>query len=670
MKIARALRVLVPMALVAFGALTARADVSRIDVKTREDVLNGKAWGSAGAYERIIGTVHFTVDPKNAHNKAIPNIENAPRNAQGMVEYTADLYIYAPKDPSKGNGVALFEVPNRGGRGMFGRFSNAVAAAGGGRGRGADAAAPDPAAEFGDGSLLNSGYTLVWVGWQFSLARGGAQIGIDLPTAEQDGKPIEGRVVTPITAGMSGPTLNLDPDAARYPPVDMNSPDATLSVVVNVYDTPRVIARDQWQFAKMTDGQVTPDPTSLYMKDGFKAGYTYTLSYTGKNTPVGGLGYSALRDVGSYFKKPGNLVSAKYDYVVGESQTGRFLREFLYDGYNADEQGKKVFDLVWSHIAGAARGDFTQPFTLPNGLGIFTGSMFPYSPVPEKDPVTGNTDGLLMHMSKDVVPKVVFTNGDCEYWGGGRAGALVTTTLDGKKDAKLPDNVRVYMMAGTQHVIAAFPPNAGQAQQKTNPNNYRWAMRAILDGVDQWVRMGSAPPASRYPNYADGTLVAQQDLHFPALPGVQSPSIIPGGYRADLGDAQKATKIPFLVSKVDADGNDLGGIRLPDVAVPLATYTGWNFRNPANGPSTEIVPLNGSFIPFPATRADKDQAKDPRQSIEERYPSRDAYLAKVKEAAMNLVKERYVLPGDVDAIVAHAGVVWDNVTAGPLKSEK
>jgi len=154
------------------------------------------------------------------------------------------------------------------------------------------------------------------------------------------------------------------------------------------------------------------------------------------------------------------------------------------------------------------------------------------------------------------------------------------------------------------------------------------------------------------------------------LPGVQSPSIIPGGYRADLGDAQKATKIPFLVSKVDADGNDLGGIRLPDVAVPLATYTGWNFRNPANGPSTEIVPLNGSFIPFPATRADKDQAKDPRQSIEERYPSRDAYLAKVKEAAMNLVKERYVLPGDVDAIVAHAGVVWDNVTAGPLKSEK
>ncbi len=604
MKIFRAMRFLFPAALIALAALTAQADVASIEITSRADIVNGKSWGTVGPYERIIGKVHFTVDPKNPHNKIITNLDKAPKNAQGLVEYTADIYIIAPKDQSKGNGVAFFEVPNRGGRGNFGRFANA---AGGGP---AGAAAANPEAEFGDGSLMNEGYTMVWVGWQFSLARNPNLIGIDLPIAMgADGKPITGRVVTPIMAGMAGPVLNLDPDAARYPPVDMNSPDATLSVTKDVYDTPTAIARDQWQFGKMVDGKLTPDPTAIYMKDGFKAGYTYQVSYTATNTPVGALGYSALRDVGSYFRKPGNLVTAKYEYVVGESQTGRFMREFLYDGYNGDEQGKKVFDVVWSHIAGAARGDFTQPFTLPNGLGIFTGSMYPYSFVPEKDPVTGKSDSLLAHMSKDVIPKVIITKGDCEYWGGGRAGALVTTTLDGKKDEKIPDNVRVYMMAGTQHVIAQFPPPAPmQTQQRANPNNYRWAMRAILDGADQWVRKGVEPPASRYPSYAAKTLVAHDDLNFPALPGVQSPSIIPGGYRADLGGPDKAHKLPFLISRVDADGNDLGGIRLPDVAVPLATYTGWNFRK--NDPTDQIVPLNGTFLPFPVTRADREQSKD------------------------------------------------------------
>ncbi len=267
------------------------------------------------------------------------------------------------------------------------------------------------------------------------------------------------------------------------------------------------------------------------MKDGFKAGYTYTLSYTGKkNTPVGrasDIQRSATSAPTS--RNPATWFPRSASYVVGESQTGRLTaREFLYDGYNADEQGKKVFDLVWSHIAGAARGDFTQPFTLPNGLGIFTGSMFPYSPVPEKDPVTGKTDGLLVHMSKDVVPKVVFTNGDCEYWGGGRARALVTATLDGKKDAKLPDNVRVYMMAGTQHVIAAFPPNAGQAHGK-RPIPTITAGRCgqfwtVWTSGCAWAR--HLRPAV-IPTMPTALWSAQQDLHFPALPGVQSPSIVP-----------------------------------------------------------------------------------------------------------------------------------------------
>jgi hypothetical protein len=664
MNFRRALRVLVPIALVACSGVTARANVARIEIKSRTDVVNGKVWGNVGPYETIIGKVYFTVDPKNPHNKIIPNIDKAPRDAQGLVEYSTDIYIIAPKDQSKGNGVAFFEVPNRGNRSLLGRFARAA------RG-GPGAAAASPEAEFGDGSMMTRGYTLVWLGWQFSLARNGNLIGIDLPIAVEDGQPITGRVTAPFTVNMAGPTLALDPDTARYAPVDLNSPDATLSVVQNVYDTPQMIPRDQWQFAKLANGQVVPDGTSLYMKDGFKAGQTYQLSYAAKNTPVGGLGYSALRDVASYFKQPGNLVTAKYAYAFGASQTGRFLREYLYEGYNADEQGHKALDAVWAHIAGNARGDFSQPFSLPNGLGIFTGSMFPFSTAAEHDPVTGKTDSLLMHMTKDTVPKVILTNGDCEYWGSGRAAFMNYTTLDGKKEVKVPDNVRIYMFAGTQHETAPFPPMQGAGtQQRPNPNDYNWAMRAILAGLDGWVRQGTAPVPSRYPRLSDGTLVAQANVNFPALPGLQSPSIIPGGYRADLG-GPTSPKLPFLVPKVDADGNDVGGIRLPDQAVPLATYTGWNFRSQAAGAPTEIVPLTGTFLPFPATRADADQNHDPRMSIQERYASRDAYLTKVREAAEKLVQERYVLSQDVDPIVQHAGLVWDTLTGGTtLKSER
>lgn len=658
MKLFRVMRLLIPIALIAFGAATAWADVARIEVTSREDVLNGKAFGTTGGYERILGKVFFTVDPKNPHNKTIPNIDKAPHNAQGLVEFSTDIYLLAPKDQAKGNGVAFFEVPNRGNRGQMVRFNHAP------RGQ-----AATPEAEFGDGSLLQSGYTLVWVGWQFSLARNGALIGIDLPVAMEDGQPVTGRVNAPFTVNMPGPTLALDPDTARYMPVDPNSPDSRLTVRQNVYDTPRVIPRDQWQFAKMADGKIVPDTTSLYLKGGFQAGQTYELSYQGKGAVVGGLGFTALRDVASAFKyQKGALVSAKYAYALGESQTGRFAREFLYEGFNADEHGQKAFDAIWAHIAGAARSDFIQPFSLPNGQGTFTGSMFPYADAPQRDPVKGKTDGLLMHMSKDVVPKVIFTNGDCEYWGGGRAAALIHTTLDGKKDLQLPDNVRVYMLAGTQHVIAAFPPMQGAAQQRPNPNDYTWALRAILASLDQWVRQGVPPVPSRYPKLSDGTLVAHDSLQFPSLPGVQSPSIIPAGYRADLG-GPSSPRLPFLVPKVDADGNDLGGVRLPDVAVPLATYTGWNFRSPATGAPTEIVPLNGTFLPFAVTRAAREQNHDPRLSIEERYPSRDAYLGRVREAAQTLVQERYLLSQDVDPIVAHAGQVWDHVTGGaPQKS--
>jgi hypothetical protein len=647
------MRHLWPIALAALLTVTAAgeaaAEMVRLDIVSRSDVLNAMPVGSAGAYERIIGKAIFAIDPTLPRNRAIPNVDLAPRNAQGRVELSADVYIIAPKDPAKGNGVALFEVPNRGNRGLFNRFSRAARGATG-------------AEEFGDRSLLESGYTLVWVGWQFSLPRGGALLGIDLPLAIDHGKPLTGRVHAPFIANAAGRTLALDPDSSRYPPLDIDSPTAQLTVTSNVYAPETVIPRARWRFANVVDGKVVPDPKSVYLEDGFQPGYYYELSYDATGTPVGGLAYAALRDAVSAMKQGrAGLPRAKYAYVFGESQTGRVLREFLYRGFNEDERGQKAFDAVWVHIAGAARGDFIEPFSLPNGQGIFTGSMFPFADAPQRDPVTGRRDGLLAHTGKQALPKVFYTNGSPEYWGGGRAAALIHTTPNGMRDLQLPSNVRVYAMAGTQHITAPFPPQSGAAQQLANPNDYNWILRAGLVALDAWVRKGTPPPPSRYATLAAGTLVPHTSFVFPTLPGVQSPSIIPGGFRADLGDSS-SPKLPFLVPRVDADGNEVDGIRLPEIAVPLATYTGWNFRRAATGQPNEIVPLTGSFIPFAATRAGREQNGDPRLSIAERYASRDEYLAKVRASAQRLASERYILGSDVDAIVNHAGTVWDYVT--------
>ena len=656
------MRMLMPALLVAAGALTsiaaAQADVSRIEIKSTRDVLGGKAWGNTGAYEELIGTAYFTIDPGNPRNKIIPDLDKAPRNAKGMVEFSSDIYIDRPKDAAKGNGVAFFEASNRGRRSLSTTFSQPFLGK----------QSPEEE-QYGDGTLFKEGFTLVWVGWQHSVDHKPGMVAVNLPIAMEGGKPMTGKVNTfgigaPWIILKNSPTLKMDPDTSRYTPVDMNSKDDVLQVATGAFDKPKPIPRDQWQFARMENGQVIPDPTSLYLKTGFVAGQRYDLIYTAKNSPVLGLGYAAIRDIASAIRYRKDMpVSAKYAYLYGASQTGRFVREFLYDGFNADEQGRKAYDVMWAQISGAARGDYVNPFSAQDGLGIFTGSMFPYSDVPQKDPITGKTDGMEMHMSPSVVPKIIYTNSEVENTGGGRDAALLYTALDGKTELKLPDNVRVYMWASAQHGPAAFPPAKGAGQQKGNPNNYTVAMRAIFEGMDGWVRKGVQPPANKYPSLSDGTLVNHANLNFPAIPGVQSPSGIPGGYRADRGGPLDAPKLPFLVPAVDKDGNDTGGIRLPEIAVPLATYTGWNFRDASTGSPTEIIPLQGSFVPFARTKAERDKTGDPRLSIAERYQSRDAYLAKVKAAADKLVTERYMLPQDVDLIVKHEGLVWDNLTA-------
>jgi hypothetical protein len=642
----------------------ARAEVTRIDIESRADVLGGKPFGDAGPYEKVIGTVHFAVDPAHPRNQAVVDIDNAPRAADGRVIFSADLYVLQPKEAARRNGVALFDVLNRGRKNILRDFNRAPAVA-------------DPASEadFGDGFLMRRGFTLVWVGWQFDVPKRGGLMGLDAPVATDQGRPMTGRVSTTFVPNSADPTYPLDDlvryaDTTRYPPLDPDSTESRLTVRDGYLAPPLEIPRSQWRFGRLRDGKIVPDTSALFFEHGFEPGHIYELSYQAQNPPVAGLGFLALRDLAAAFKHQAiALAQARYTLGFGPSQDGRFLREFLYEGFNADEQGRPALDGVIAHIAGSARGnDFNARFARPNGLGFFEASLFPFLDLPQRDPLTGKSDGLLMKLPAEAQPKIFYTNSSGEYWGGGRAAALTHTTLDGREDARLPDNVRIYLFAGTQHVPGGYLASQGEGQQRPNPNEYAWAHRALLVAMERWVRTGAAPPASRHPRLADHTLVPRQDLDFPAIPGVRSPLAIPGGYRADLEGPPHP--LPMLVPQVDGDGNELAGIALPDVAVPLATYTGWNFRNPKIGRPTELLPLTGAYIPFPVTQAAREAAHDPRYSIEERYGSRARYQSLVTDRAANLVGEGYLLGEDLAPVVERALTRWDDVTRGTTLSAR
>jgi hypothetical protein len=273
------------------------------------------------------------------------------------------------------------------------------------------------------------------------------------------------------------------------------------------------------------DGQLVPDIAALYLKDGYQPGHVYELSYEAKGAVVAGLAFAALRDMASAVKHArGGPISARYAYAFGPSQDGRLLREFLYEGFNVDEQDQRAFDGVIANIAGSGRGeDFNSRFARPNGLGFYVASLFPYLDLDQHDPVTGRTDGLLMHLEPEQRPKIFYTNSSGEYWGGGRAAALTHTTLEGREDATVPENVRIYLFAGTQHVPGGYLASQGEGQQKPNPNVYSWAQRALLVAMDRWVREGRAPPESRHPRLSDRTLVPREKISKGRTPRTRCP---------------------------------------------------------------------------------------------------------------------------------------------------
>jgi len=617
-------------------ATLARAEVTRVEIKTRGDVQDGAVFGDAGAYELLEGRIYFAVDPKSARNQVIVDLDKAPRNAAGQIELSADLAILKPKDSAKGNGTLLLDVVNRGNKTVLTSF---------------DRASPT---DLGDGFLLRRGFTVAWVGWEFDVPERAGAVRIDVPRAAG----VNGRVRATLTPTSATPTAEFT-DLIRYAPADAAAASATLSVREGALGKPFAYKRSEFKL----------DGNTVSLEGGFFAGRTYELEYDAADPPVAGLGFAAVRDTAAWLKHAADApINAQRALAFGSSQSGRFLRTFLYFGFNGDEKNRLVFDGVMAHIAGASRLDLNRRWATPTGLGQFDATSFPFADAALRDPATGAEEGALDNpRAKDFKPKIFYTNTGVEYWGGGRSAALIHTTPDGTKDLELPDNERVYFLTGSQHGPARFPPAPARlGAQRENPNDYWLTMRALLVSMDDWLRGGKAPPASRYPRLANGTLVPAAQVAFPALPGVRAPQQLPAASRTAnplvAKDGAPGTMLPFLVPQTDKDGIELAGVRLPDIEAPLATYTGWNFRNASIGGAGTLYPLLGSYIAFPATAEARAAAKDPRAAIAERYTSKQAYLEKIEAAGDKLVADRYLLPEDMPAVLDRAGRHFDLLT--------
>lgn len=641
---------------------TTLAEVTRVTITSKTVVADGHSFGASGPYEKLVGRIEFALAPDDPHNRRIVDLRHAPRGADGRVHFSSDLYVIRPVDAGKGNGVLLFEVVNRGNKGLLARFNRDVT-------RSDD---PTTLAHFGDGFLMREGYTLVFVGWEFGLAA--PEMTITAPAARLPADaaldPIHVDII--VNARATEAYLVDEPTRApvAYPPADLAAAGDQLTVRDRFWDEPVVVPRERWRF--VPDAEGIP---RVHLDGGFDPGRWYRVTYRATRPVVAGVGLAAIRDAASAFRYRSDLpIHGRATYAFGNSQTGRFLRLFLYQGFNADERNRRVFDAVWVHIAGAARGNFNSRFAAPDHGDMFESTQFPFADAAERD-IDGARDGLLSAYRKNQRPKVFYTNTPVEYWGGGRAAALTHTSVDGTRDLAIPDDVRLYFLAGTQHIVGPMPPAtelpAGApaalarnvlGQELSNPTPQITIMRGLLRALHLWVTRGVAPPPSRYPRLGDRTLVRVQDVRFPAVPGVANPRSIVGPART-IGST--VTPLPHLVPQVDADGNDLGGVRDPEAAVPLATTTGWNFRRESVGNTGDIYQTLGSYIPFPRTRALREMRGDPRTSIEERYSSLADYVQRVRAAAIELIRQRYMLTEDLDAVLARATSHWAYATGAP-----
>ena len=659
------------------------ARVVRFVVEQKRPLAEGTSFGSAGAYERLDGTAYFEVDPKDPLNAIVVNLDKAPRNARGMVEFSSPFVILKPADMAKGNHKIFYAINNRGNQQAISYFNF-----------GPGGNNPLTAANVGDGFLMRLGYTIVDAGWQGDLVAGGGRLIPKFPVATQpDGSPIVARVRIeysdrtipdkPLDSARDKGTFTLPLEGAAnfkaYPAADTNTAHATLTVRDSVSGAKTPVPSDRWAFGTCTTGQASlvANDTSICLFDGFKADRLYELIYSASNPIVMGLAYAVTRDVGSFLRYATNDAAGNANplaasattvgitriYSFGGSESGEYQREFLYLGFNEDEAHRKVQDALWVHKSGTHRLFANVAFADPNTFAEeddrhdFLGTSYPpFTYAVTTDPISKIRDGLSKRPMTD--PLVFQTDTESEFWE--MKDSL--NVVDGQGHAvPIPNNVRLYLLSSLQHggnnPPRSFPGEDAMCANPTNPVYHGPSLRALLVALDGWADKSVKPPDSNYPTLRAGTLVSVDEARraFPKIPGVNFPAMVNGVELLDFGPAFHSeggtlTTLPpkigpryqVFVPKPDADGLDIAGLRPLEIRVPIGTHTGWNVRK-AGFRAPNMCPLTGSFIPFAATKEQRTAAGDPRKSLEERYGNHDGYVSAVREQAKALVAERVLL---------------------------
>jgi Alpha/beta hydrolase domain len=621
--------------------------ITGITVSSVESFAEGHEFGAAGGYVRIKGVARGELDPRAPENTVIADLDKAPCNAAGLVEYATDFDMLRPAEPRRGSSILVYDVPNRGSKRIFNLLD--------------DVPANDPArtndpktlADAGLGFCLGRGYSLVWSGWDPGAPRANNGLGADFPVALDNGKPVAGRIRDEFLFGTRAPG---DGSLRRlpYPAAALDQPAACLTVRDRESDPSTEIPRGEWEFVDERSIRLLPEGRK------FELVRIYELWYEATGAKVLGIGYASVRDLVSFLRGGGlpDIGEIRHALAFGVSQSGRFLRHFLELGMNTDAAGRRVFDGVFSHVAGAGKVFANHRFGMPGRTAtqhedrLYPENWFPFGTMTASDPFFGRTGALLKGDSGD--PLVIETNTSTEYWQKGAS--LVHTDPATGADAALPEGARAYLIAGTQHGgRPGVDPRPGPCANPRNPHSATPALRALFVALEEWVTRGVASPPSRVPTLAAGTAVPAETIR---MPRVQGFAHAPGANRigppvdwVNPPPGGPAQAYPTHVAAVDADGNEVAGIRLPPIAVPLGTYTGWNVYR---AQPLELADRDGSLIAFAGTRAEREAADDPRPSLEERYASRNAYAAQVEAAAAALVAERLLLPSDAEAFVETA----------------
>ncbi len=646
-----------------FAATAANARITKIQIISRGPAFAGFSFPGVGPYERIIGKGFGEISPADRHNNVIVDVKLAPRNSAGKVEYSFDFYILKPVDLGKGNHKVFFEAPNRGAK-LFADFNRSS-------GGNDPATSGDPADTF----LAPQGYTMVWCGWDAAAGNDNSDLTltITLPIAKNpDGSSITGPayeyIVSPGRAGSY---------ALNYPAATLDQTKATLTHRVHLDDAPQVIPAAGWEYVENGSAiRLLPAGTNFSPND------IYEFSYTAKDPTVNGIGFAAVRDFNSFLRYAkadsggaGNPLAGDVTriYTFAVSEPARMLNDFRNLGFNEDENGKIVFDGMLQWIAAGDGINMNYRFSQPGRTErnrqdqLYAEGVFPFANQRTTDPITGKTAGRYDKCATSkTCPLGMEVYSANEYWV--KAASLFTTDPAGTKD--LPDYpmARDYFISSHQHGTGRQTVK-GNCQQFLNPLDSAPVLRALFVALDNWSTKGIAPPPSQVPRLADGTLVPplpQSAVGFPEIPGVTFTGLKSTRYLLNYGPKFYGTGImtidppavkspifdnrengpiyPSYVPKTDADGNDLAGVRLPDVAAPLATYTGWALRS---GPqANDGCEAAGQFIPFARTKTDRMASGDPRFSIEERYPSFAAYSTAVQKAVDRLIARGLMIQED------------------------